>query len=232
MKTLLALMPILLSAAPSLAAEPTAIAATTVAKALKFVEDDMVNWRRNNECAACHHGPMYLWSVNVARRQGYDVNEQQLAEMTDWLLTDDESRLLPRQTRPDTLSDTAIAADQMAERMLGHKRLSQPAIYLTHALQAVPNDNPAKASAWGRVIDHLAEAQMDDGSFQGRSGRPPSSIPRKSSRCSPPRDWLESSCGCSVTPSKTCSATCVEGPLATWPTNRPTARTKAWCCGC
>jgi hypothetical protein len=129
----------------------------------------MQAWRNERGCAACHHGPMYLWSVSVAKRQGYDVNEPQLQELTRWLLTDDESRIFPRTaaSTPAT-ADTASAADRMTAAMMGRRNLSQPTIYLTHALNALPEQEPLKDIGWQKVIEHLALAQHDDGSFAGR----------------------------------------------------------------
>lgn len=141
-----------------------------VQKSISWLETDMQTWRNDHGCAACHHGPMYLWSMNVARRQGYDVRESELAEMTDWLLNNDEARIFPKTETP--ISQTAknsSVADRMTAAMMGHKNLSQPTIYLTHALNAIPDGQPLKTTGWRKVIDHLASAQQDDGSFVGRN---------------------------------------------------------------
>jgi hypothetical protein len=126
----------------------------------------MQNWRKENDCAACHHGPMYLWSIYTAKRQGYRVQEQQLVEMTNWMLTNDEARVFPRKERPT--ERTSSATDRMTTAMMGHRNLSQPTIYLTHALNLMPDQDPLKKLGWGKVVDHLAQAQSSDGSFIGR----------------------------------------------------------------
>lgn len=141
-----------------------------IQKSLTWLQNDMQVWREERGCAACHHGPMYLWSVSVAKQQGYKVNEPQLREFTRWLLTDDEARIFPKQatSTPQTVS-SANVSDRMTAAMMGRRNLSQPTIYLVHALNALPDDEPLKKIGWQRVIEHLASAQQDDGSFAGRN---------------------------------------------------------------
>lgn len=145
-----------------------------VTKSIKWLETDMVTWRTEQGCSACHHGPMYLWSMHVAKRQGYSVNEPQLREMTEWLLTNDKARVFPKSTiLAADLAKSSNAADQMTAAMMGHNNLSQPTLYLAHALNAMPADEPLKRLGWEKVVAHFASAQMDDGSFVGRKGWPP-----------------------------------------------------------
>lgn len=176
MKRLLATL-LLLNAA-TLRAEDTppttAALQKSVEKSLRWLQDDMTKWRADFQCAACHHGPMYLWTMHAARRQGYAVDEPRLKEMTTWLLTSDEARIFPK---PDVsaaaLAASTSPADRMTAAMRGHNQLSQPTLYLAHALNAMPHDDPARAAGWKRILTHWNEAQHDDGSFVGRKGRPP-----------------------------------------------------------
>lgn len=139
----------------------------TVNKSIAWLEADMKKWRSAHGCAACHHGPMYLWSMNVARRQGYAVDHEQLQEMTRWLLTNDDSRIFPKAAGQSGTSDST--ADRMTSAMMGHNNLSQPTLYLAHALNVIPDDDPLKQMGWQQVVDHLAQAQKGDGSFEGRN---------------------------------------------------------------
>lgn len=140
-----------------------------IARSITWLESDMRTWREERGCAACHHGPMYLWSINVAKRQGYEVNESQLQEFTRWLLTDDEARIFPKSAAPtQTAKSVASSSDRMTEAMMGHRNLSQPTIYLSHALNALPEQEPLRETAWKKVIEHLVTAQGDDGAFVGR----------------------------------------------------------------
>jgi hypothetical protein len=148
--------------------DPSAVK-QAIQKSVSWLETDMQAWRSDHGCAACHHGPMYLWSINVAKRQGYNVDEAQLAEMTNWLLTDDAARIFPKSEQAvQQTAGKATAADRMTAAMMGHQNLSQPTIYMIHALNAMPDQNPLKKRGMEKVITHLASAQKEDGSFAGR----------------------------------------------------------------
>jgi hypothetical protein len=141
-------------------------------RAIPWLEKDMVTWRESNGCAACHHGPMYLWSGHIAKRQGYQINEQQLQEYAKWILQDEDSRVFPKGTpAPVAISDNA--ADKMTAQMMGHNNLSQPTLYLAHALNAFPPKDALSEAGWQKLEQHWLEAQMENGSFAGRIGRPP-----------------------------------------------------------
>jgi hypothetical protein len=145
---------------------------TAITKAIPWLEKDMVAWRETNRCAACHHGPMYVWSSHVVKRQGYAVDEQQLQNYTQWLINDEQARVFPKAT-PEELAASSDAADRMTAAMMGHKTLSQPTLYLAHALNALPADDPLAEKGWRKLQQHWSAAQMDDGSFAGRKGWPP-----------------------------------------------------------
>lgn len=146
---------------------------TVVSKAVRYLEEDMVRWREQRHCAACHHGPLYVWSLNVARRAGFAVDEPRLREMTEWLVRSDDARVFPRAESVARLATSSSPADRMTAQMMGRKNLSQPTLFLTHALNSLSPDEPLRKVAWERVASHLAESQLDDGSFAGPVGRPP-----------------------------------------------------------
>jgi hypothetical protein len=140
-----------------LAAEPGAEAQSAVRKSLSFLRNDMRTWRQQRRCAACHHGPMYLWAASVAHKQGYVVDDADIAETTQWLVTSDEARIFPKATPA------------------GSKRpqLSLATIHLAHALNTLPANDPLRQRGWKQIGDHLAAAQAHDGSWAGPAGRPP-----------------------------------------------------------
>lgn len=141
-----------------------------VERSIAWLESDMQAWSKEQGCAACHHGPMYLWSVGVAKRQGYRVNEPQFIELTRWLLTDDEAHVFPK-SMPRALNAASAksATDRMSAAMMGHRNLSQPTIYLTHALNVLDGQEQLTQIGWYKVIEHLAAGQNEDGSFVGRN---------------------------------------------------------------
>jgi hypothetical protein len=143
-----------------------------ITRATTWLEKDMVAWRETNDCAACHHGPMYVWSSQVVRRQGYRVNERQLRDYARWMIEDDAARVFPKPS-VENLANSSSAADRMTAAMMGHRNLSQPTLYLGHALNSLPLGDPLATAGWKKLLQHWAEAQGEDGSFTGRQGWPP-----------------------------------------------------------
>jgi hypothetical protein len=144
-----------------------------ITRSIPWLERDMVDWRTNNDCSACHHGPMYLWSSHLALRQGYPIDRTQLDSYAAWIVHDPASRVFPASDSVARLSEASSPADRMTAAMMGRRNLSQPTLYLAHALNAFPAGDPLAAEGWRRLERHWSTVQMDDGSFAGRHGRPP-----------------------------------------------------------
>src|SRR5262245_9728931 len=45
----------------------------TVERGLAFLEKDAAKWRKDRQCASCHHGTMTVWALGEARSQGWPV---------------------------------------------------------------------------------------------------------------------------------------------------------------
>jgi hypothetical protein len=171
---LFSLLPILSAVSVAAAAEPDfRPVRAAITRSIPWLERDMVAWRTNNDCSACHHGPMYLWSGHLALRQGYPIDRAQLAGYAAWIINDPASRVFPASESVAKLTDSSTPADRMTAAMTGRRNLSQPTIYLGHALNAFPAGDPLVAEAWRKLERHWSATQMDDGSFAGRHGRPP-----------------------------------------------------------
>ena len=68
-----------------------------VQRAVLFLEEDGVAWKQDRKCASCHHTPMTLWALNEAKKQGYSVNADPLAELTAWAVDkDDTAKVFPK----------------------------------------------------------------------------------------------------------------------------------------
>ena len=84
-------------------------------------QQDAAKWRKEHECATCHHGTMTVWALSEAKRQGYAVGAETLADNLQW--TKDQfmpSIRKPRDPRP------------------GWNLVSVPAIYLGVMSQSLP----------------------------------------------------------------------------------------------
>jgi squalene-hopene cyclase-like protein len=117
-----------------------------------FLVQDAVKWRTERKCATCHHGTMTVWALNEAKAQGYNVDAQALADMTQWT----KERFGPRPSGP---TGPGIA--------------SVPQIYLGMMSQNLP---VLSRDEINRIAVHLAGRQSDDGAWDSpppKNGPPP-----------------------------------------------------------
>lgn len=73
------------------------------------------------------------------------------------------------------MSCVSLDSRSVTAAMMGHRKLSQPALNLVHALNTMPTDDPlaVAVAGWRKLAQHWGAAQMDDGSLAGRKGWPP-----------------------------------------------------------
>lgn len=132
-------------------------ARAAVRKGLAFLDADTFKWREQRNCAACHHGPMFVWAANVASTHGYKVSQTNVAEFTRWLTADDKSRVLPS-TATEGSSET---------------KFSLAAVFAAHGIQAATTQDAVGQAGERRILKHLVATQNDDGSWTSPAGRPP-----------------------------------------------------------
>lgn len=71
------------SHAPASAAEVQA----AVEKGLFFVEKTAIAWWKKEKCVSCHDGPMLMFSHNIAKRQGFPIDQKKLDFwMDEWIV--------------------------------------------------------------------------------------------------------------------------------------------------
>lgn len=160
MKTLILVSSLLLLSTAVGAAQPEAPAdrettRAAVRRSLTFLAEDMDAWRAKRKCAACHHGPMFVWAGAVAQRQGYAVDLAKVRETTTWMIEDQRARVFG--------NAPGAAVD----------RVSLASLYLAHALNSLPHEDPQRAAGWRRVSEHWQATQQSSGEWIGAEGRPP-----------------------------------------------------------
>lgn len=167
-----------------------------IRRALSFLEADMRDWRSNHGCAACHHGPMFVWTMHAARQRGFKTNRALVEETTRWMLDDPKSRVFPKREPDATVSNAAPEKSAICEKdsraasepsantrpaaappIPSPKKmpiaLSQPTLYLAHALAASPVDDTLRERGLAQIRAHWEAARGDDGAWSGRVGWPP-----------------------------------------------------------
>jgi hypothetical protein len=118
-----------------------------VERGLTFLEKDALKWRKEHQCATCHHGTMTVWALSEAKSQGYTVAAETLAEMVKWTKERLKNIDKPRDTRP------------------GWNMVSTPAVYLAVMARIVPKQEAVSTSELQRIAAHLLRHQETDGSW-------------------------------------------------------------------
>jgi hypothetical protein len=80
-------------------AASTREARQSIERGLAFLEKDAVAWRKEHQCATCHHGTMTVWALGEAKSRGYAVDAETLADMTEWTKERMQGLEKPRDTR-------------------------------------------------------------------------------------------------------------------------------------
>ena len=126
----------------------------TIERGLTFLEKDALAWRKEHQCATCHHGTMTVWALSEAKSRGYAVEQETLADMTEWTKERLKDIDKPRDTRP------------------GWSMVNTIALYLAMMAQAVPGQEAVSADELRRIAGHLVRHQEADGSWAWSSSPP------------------------------------------------------------
>src|SRR4051794_17016338 len=89
MRRLAAILTLVIVSFVARAADPAPDIKETIHRGLTFLAKDNLAWREKRKCAECHHAPFTLWALNEGKKQGYAVDEQALADLTSWVITED-----------------------------------------------------------------------------------------------------------------------------------------------
>jgi len=54
-------------------------------RGLEFLVKDAVAWKKEHNCASCHHAALVVWSLREAKQRGHAVDEPFLTEYTKWV---------------------------------------------------------------------------------------------------------------------------------------------------
>jgi squalene-hopene/tetraprenyl-beta-curcumene cyclase len=125
-----------------------------IERGLVFLEKDAQVWRNEHQCSTCHHGTMTVWALSEAKRQGYTVKPETLADMAAWTKERLKDIDKPRDTRP------------------GWRMVSTVALYLANMDLAVPGQEAVSADELRRIGAHLVRHQEADGSWAWSSAPP------------------------------------------------------------
>lgn len=147
---------VLLTSLASNAAETIDEARGAIRKSLTFLQADMQDWRAQQGCAACHHGPLYVWTAARAKEQGFAINEKYFAETAKWLVDEPDAKIFRHIPPPPE-----------------KPRFSLASAYLAHAMTALPSNHEVSERGWQRALEQFEASQLSNGSWQTSTGRLP-----------------------------------------------------------
>ena len=90
---------------------PPAIVNATIDRGLAFLVKDALAWKKEHNCASCHHAGLVIWSMREAKQRGHIVDEQVLTELTKWVAESGDGKTsLPRPANiPKALNEKAVS---------------------------------------------------------------------------------------------------------------------------
>lgn len=141
----------MLAANPAVGQEKARAAAE---RGLKFVREDAAKWRKDKECATCHHGTMTVWALSEAKAMGYPVDAAYFADTVKWTKERLKDIDKPRDTRP------------------GWSMVNTIAMNLAVMAQAIPTQEAITPDELKRIAGHLVRHQEKDGAFAWSSAPP------------------------------------------------------------
>jgi squalene-hopene/tetraprenyl-beta-curcumene cyclase len=129
-------------------------------RGLEFLQKDAATWRKDHQCATCHHGTMTVWALAEAKSRGYAVAPEIL-----------------RETAQRTKDRFLARIDQPRDTRPGWSMVTTAALYLALMAQTVPQQDAVTADELKRIAGHLLRHQEADGSWSWASApaqnRPP-----------------------------------------------------------
>lgn len=123
-----------------------------VEKGLFFVEQSSMRWWKSKKCSSCHEGPALLFAHNIAKRQGFPVDQTKLDFWTDkWVLVD------------------GLVHDRKDGRKDGGGMLGAPLTLLFRDLDT--DQRPDRAETFGKLFQIVGKDwQLDDGRWDIKVG--------------------------------------------------------------
>ena len=114
----------------------------TIDRGLAFLAKDALAWKKEHNCASCHHASLVVWAMREAKQRGHAVDEPVLAELTKWLAESGDGKF------------------GLARPASAPKAASPKAVYFALALGADPE--PDAASQKGlKLLLKTVEARAD-----------------------------------------------------------------------
>lgn len=118
-----------------------------IKRGLEFLVKDAEAWKKEHNCASCHHAALVVWSFQEAKQHRRSVDETTLAELTKWLAESGNGKF--NLERPKEAPHAA----------------SPKAIYFSLALGLDPQRNEASRAGMKLLLSTVMSEQTANGSW-------------------------------------------------------------------
>jgi hypothetical protein len=118
-----------------------------IERGLGFLAKDALAWKKNHNCASCHHAALVIWSMHEAKERGHKVDEPVLAELNKWVAESGDGK-------------TGVPRPKGIPRALNAK-----AVWFALALGADPKPDAIAQKGLKLLWKTIAGDQIENGSW-------------------------------------------------------------------
>jgi hypothetical protein len=119
----------------------------TIDRGLAFLAKDALAWKKEHNCASCHHASLVVWATREAKLRGHAVDESVLAELTKWVAESGDGKF-------------GLARPASAPRAASPK-----AVYFALALGVDPKPDEVSQRGLKLLLKTVAAEQTENGSW-------------------------------------------------------------------
>ncbi len=127
-----------------------------IERGLGFLVKDALAWKKEHNCASCHHAALVIWSMREAKQRGHAVDEAMLVELTKWVAESGDGKF------------------GLARPASAPKAASPKAIYFALALGVDPKPDATSQKGLKLLLKTAQSEQTENGSWSAwPETRPP-----------------------------------------------------------
>jgi len=119
----------------------------TIDRGLAFLAKDALAWKKEHNCASCHHASLVVWATREAKLRGHAVDEPVLAELTKWLAESGDGKF------------------GLARPASAPKAASPKAVYFALALGVDPKPDEVSQKGLKLLLKTVAAEQTENGAW-------------------------------------------------------------------
>jgi hypothetical protein len=150
MRSVVTLVVVIILTGTASAQEPRpkpADVSATIDRGLAFLAKDALAWKKEHNCASCHHASLVVWATREAKLRGHAVDEPVLAEMTKWLAESGDGKF------------------GLARPASAPKAASPKAVYFALALGVDPKPDEVSQKGLKPLLKTVAAEQTENGAW-------------------------------------------------------------------